>query len=356
VVEIVAAGLAALAPLPAALMLPTPLGAVALLLAAVPTVVMLQAAGHADANRAALRYFIFTTLAIPFLLLAGWMVLSEQFVFASIFWRLLLAGLALLLAGFPFHIWVRPLLEVAPSLLLPFFFGLVHLILLAFSFRLLQDNALLEGNRQLYPLLRWIGVATALVGAVLAWKPRATRQLVGALLLIDLGSGIAAVSLGDQGIRPALLLIQSRFLSLLLILSGLSLLHYAVPPASGPGSKFRLPRRVWATALFLYGAISLLGLPLTPGFSGRWALLALMATRSLWPPAILLLAMAGGTAGLLAHLHVLSASRPGDPAPFEPAPLSLRAISLFMLTVAILFALFPSLLISLSARLTQLPS
>ena len=78
--EFVFAGLAALTPLAAALMLPTALGAVALLLAAICVSIMIRPATSAASGRAALRYFIFATLALPFLLLAGWMVSSEQLV------------------------------------------------------------------------------------------------------------------------------------------------------------------------------------------------------------------------------------------------------------------------------------
>lgn len=360
--EFVSAGLAALAPLAAALMLPTTLGAVALLLAAICVIIMIRPATNAASGRAALRYFILTTLALPFLLLAGWMVASEQLVFAAVVWRLLLLGIALLLAGFPFHIWVRSLVATAPPLLLPFLFGLVHLILLVYGFRLLRENPFLEGTPQFYALLRWLGVGTAVVGAILAWKPRDRGRLLGALLLIDLGSSIMALSLGEPGIRPALLLIPSRYFSLLLVLAGLTLLRH-------PGTKFPSAHAVsqvpWASTLFVYGCLSLLGLPLTPGFAGRWALLSLVAANALWPAVILLFATVAATAGLIVHLPTvmrplmrrpmrpLTGSPPADLEAAQPLPAPLHLISILLLVIAIILALFPAPLITFTARLAR---
>jgi|GEM_PF-1962537 len=364
--EFVSAGLAALTPLAAALMLPTALGAVALLLAAICVSIMIRPATSAASGRAALRYFIFATLALPFLLLAGWMVSSEQLVFAGVVWRLLLLGFALLLAGFPFHIWVRSLVATAPPLLLPFLFGLVHLILLVYGFRLLQENPFLESTPQFYALLRWLGVGTAVVGAILAWKPRDRGRLLGALLLLDLGSSIMALSLGAPGIRPALLLIHSRYFSLLLVLVGLTWLRHPFHPGTESPSAHAVSQVPWASTLFVYGSLSLLGLPLTPGFAGRWALLSLVAANSLWPAVILLLATVAATAGLIVHLPAvmrplmrpplmrpLPGSPPADLEAAQPLPSPLQVISILLLVIAIILALFPAPLMTFAARLAQ---
>lgn len=349
----VAAGLVVLSPLAASLMLPSTLATVTLLLAAIPLLSMLQPATDATASRATIRYFILTTLAIPFLLLAGWMALSEQLVFVSTVWRLLLIGLALLLAGFPFHIWVRPLVAAAPPLLLPFLFGLVHLVLLVFTFRFLHETASLEGNRQFYSLLRWTGVGTAVVGSLLAWKPCTRGRLVGALVLLDLGTAIVALSLGVEGIRPTLLLLLGRFISLLLVLTGLALLRRHPSNATSLPVIVSLSRLPWAQALFLYGALSLLGLPLTPGFAGRWALFSLTASRSLWPAFVLLLALAVGTAGLFAFLRSPAPPPPARLSGGQPLSLPLQAFSFLLLATALLITLFPSPLVVFAANLAQ---
>lgn len=351
--EFVAAGLASLSPLAASLMLPFAPAAVALILATLAMVIMVQAGNHESAA-APLRYFLLTGLAFPFLLLAGWMLISEQLVFADVVWRLLAVGLALLLAGFPFHIWVRPLVSEAPSLALLFLFGLVHVVFLVFTFDLLQDSSFLDNNDRFHTLLRWSGIATTLVGVILTWRPQSHRHLLGALLLLDLGSAIVAVSLGNEGLRPALLLVSGRFISLFLVLAALRLAQRQSVPDAALSASSLFHQIPWSTLLFAYGLFSLVGLPLTPGFAGRWALLALAADHSLLSAVVLLLALAGGTVGLL--IYVCKLDRPSRVTePIVERTLAPRnLIAPLLLAIAFVLALLPQPLLTFATYLATL--
>lgn len=351
--EFVAAGLATLAPLTASLMLPVAPGVVALLLATTAVVIMVQANNH-EATPAAMRYFLLTTLAFPFLLLAAWMLNSEQLVFTNVVWRLLAIGLALLLAGFPFHIWVRPLVSQAPTLALLFLFGLVQLVLLVFTFNLLQGDLLLENSDRFLTILRWSGVATAVVGSILAWHPSDSRRLLGALLLLDLGSAVVAVSLGSEGLRPALLLLAGRFISLLLILTALTLAQRPLVADEEPFATSHAHQIPWSSFLFAYGMLSLIGLPLTPGFAGRWALLSLAATHSLLPVTVLLLALAGGTVGLFIYLRDRAASSPTAGPVVERSLFPRHLLGPLLLAAGFILALFPHPLLAFATRLATL--
>ena len=225
--------------------------------------------------------------------------------------------------------------------------------MLVFAFQLVEDNLFLGNNEQFYLLLRWSGVGTAVVGGILAWKRQSRSQLLGALLLLDLGSVVTAVSLGSEGVGPALLMVHGRFIGLILALAGLSLLSRQVGEKSGwlAASFSQSPR---ATIFFAYGMLSLVGLPLTPGFSGRWALLSLLAARSLWPAVVLLAALAAGVAALVVRAGILSPAT-ATASRSVSSPLStLELISLLLLAGAGAIALFPYPLLSFADRLARL--
>ena len=54
-----------------------------------------------------------------------------------------------------------------------------------------------------------------------------------------------------------------------------------------------------AAVLFIYGALSLIGAPLTPGFSGKWGLVTLTSQQSTTGAMIIVFAMAAGAIGLI---------------------------------------------------------
>src|SRR5690606_30711191 len=121
------AGLALLSPLAIALMWRPFVFGVAVLLVIAALAAVLAQSGRIGNTRAALRYLLMTVLAVPLFLLAGWMLESQGGALLSTIWRLLLVGFLILLASFPFHIWVRPLISEAAPLAAAYLFGPVQL-------------------------------------------------------------------------------------------------------------------------------------------------------------------------------------------------------------------------------------
>lgn len=305
--EFLPAGLAALSPLAATIMANAfPLGAVTLLAATACAAIMIQA-GRRDATLAPFRYLTMTALALPFFLVAAWMLGSDQPVFTGSVWRLLLVGTALVLAGFPFHIWVRPITEDAPPLVTVYTFTLVPAALFFLLFNLLQQQPAVVQETPFLTLLRWSGVAAAVTGGLLALNAPSLKSLWGRLLLVEMGSAIMLIPTGLDGQQAALTGLGLRFVGLLLTSLGLILLES--DPAGRPPHPTR--RKVGAYTLFFYGALSLIGLPLTPGFPTRWATISAAALESSWLALFLLIAMASAAAGLLRWL-ASSIRRPAD--------------------------------------------
>lgn len=364
--DFVPAGLGLLASLAAALMFrPVIFGLLFWLLAAIFGAVLIQS-GRVGSTRAALRYLLLTTVAVAILLLAAWMLGSQPEVFVSAIWRLLLLGLLILLAGFPFHIWVRPAVAEAAPLAAAFVFGLGQLVLVMLAFELLLavplgQQTLVFQETQFLPLLRLFGALTLAVGGLLALTAQAWSGLLGYALLADMGAVILALSFGVSGLPVALALLWARFVALTLAGLGVTVLRgqagdAADDFASGRGLAWRLPL---AVALFGLGLLTLAGLPLTPGFPGRWLVLTLVATDSAWYAALVALAAAGVVVGGLRCL-VVFLSRPGaaEAAGVIPAggwPSRLRQWVLAgALAAGLLLVLFPQALLGLAYRLAAL--
>ncbi len=254
----------------AAMARPFSFGVLLLLVAAAGTTIIIQS-DRAGATDAALRYLVFVALATPLFLVAGWMLDSAQASLQGTIWGLLLVGTTLLLAGFPFIIWVRPLVVTGSSLTPAFVFGLVSLGQLTFLLALMGENPWLFGVEAFSRLLAWSGLLTLVLGGVLAVSSRLRGNLLGALLLVDLGGTLGLLALGEAGMAPAVAGVPARFLALALAGSGAALM--ARDEQSDVGS---LDGRV-GLAAFAFGGLSLIGLPLTPGFTVRWPLLLALA-------------------------------------------------------------------------------
>jgi formate hydrogenlyase subunit 3/multisubunit Na+/H+ antiporter MnhD subunit len=273
---------------------------------------------------------------------------------------LLLIGFTILLAGFPFHIGVRSVVTSGPALVPVLIFGLVHLVVIAFIFTLLSANPWIQQDAEFLQALRWIGVATALLGGILAATALDFGRLLSSLLLIDVAITLLSLTVaGAAGWQTAVSVQIARFFSLLLTAIGLELLR-----RQGATTAFTTNRGVarcapLAATLFGFGCASLLGLPLTPGFGSRWAAvqqvtLAQQAPSIAWLPFLLLLATAGGAYGLLRCLAFLLAGSNSEKFVAMVELPWLRGIAVAVLVVSLWLAAVPQTLLAYAYRLADL--
>jgi formate hydrogenlyase subunit 3/multisubunit Na+/H+ antiporter MnhD subunit len=252
---------------------PFTLGAIFLLVALALLVLVIQSE-RAGTVRPALRYLLIGLLATCLFLIAGWMVGPEQTGLQTTAARLLVVAFVMFMAGFPFYIWVIPVANRTPLLARTLVLGIVPLMVTTFLFNILQDNAWLYQEAQFVLWLRWSGLLTVLVAGLSALTAD-PRRLLGALVLLDVGTAILALLLGRQ--ETVVTLHLARTIGLLLAGIGLQ-----------QDSR-------WGRLLFIYGCASLLGLPLTPGFFGRWIIFSQAPDVTF--VLLLLAGMAGGLSG-----------------------------------------------------------
>ena len=355
----VAGGVALLSPLAAALLVtPFTYGAVALVFAGGFLAVLIQT--QAGSTQGALRLLLMFSLAVPLLLILGWMMENDQGAFATTTGRLLLLALIILLAGFPFHLWVGPILREAPSLVPGLIFGLVQLLVLLFIVQRIDALPPTVARAEFTTVLRWSGGATLALGALLALQAARPQRLLAILLLIDGGLlllGLSLITAGDgPGLDLLLALLLQRFAALTLAGFGLSLVSAPSAAPETDGATRRL-----SLVLFSYGALSLVGLPLTPGFSSHGPLLLLLAAASPALGTVAVLAAAAGTLAVIRSAARLWATVP----PSAMLPLRLPAGSrrtqamaisrlaalLLLLAGGVVLATTPSLLATLAGQL-----
>ncbi|HSM56718.1 MAG TPA: proton-conducting transporter membrane subunit [Candidatus Sulfomarinibacteraceae bacterium] len=315
--DFVPAGLAALSPLSFALQVePFTFGALGFLFTAALVAPMIQS-GRAMVTHTAFRYLSMLALSVPPLLVAGWMLDSQQLALVGAVRQLLALGLLLLLAGFPFHLWIRPLLAEARPLVAVYVLALLHLAVVTFGWQLLARYPTIEQGGQFNALLVWSGGASALLAAFLALGSLRPRRLLAYLILADVGAAILAFSAGTPGVGATTAILVARFASLTVACAGVMLWQPAATLPKGILSSVNRPR--WGRAIFLFGALSLAGAPLTLGFAGRWAAVSVSGERSFVLGLVLIVATAGAIMAVIRA--ALSGYAEAEPNTQEPHPL-----------------------------------
>lgn len=351
--------LALLSPLAAVLMIrPFLFGAATLVVVAAMLTILIQG-GRVGSTLAAFRLLTMAVIAVPLLLIAGWILESGQALSAVTVARLLLISIVILLAGFPFHIWVAPIVTESRALVPIVVFGLAQLIITLFCFNLILENPAVGLNAQFVQLLRASAGGTVLVGGVLAVTAQSFGRLLGYSLLIDVGSLILSFAFGGvNGLEVAASLVLLRTIGLLMAGFGLCLLRNQFSPETQGSDRLAvanamLRRSPLGSILFFYGCLSLIGLPLTPGFSVRWAILLLPGGQSAWLVSVWVLSITLATIGVLRFLLASSGGEKNDIDHYISEPIALRIVAGLLLGLGIFFAIFPQSLLSIARALAQ---
>lgn len=326
--------LVALSPLAAALLV-APAG-VGLVLLAVGMGVLAVAVygGRYEAAAAAWRAFLMGVLGLTPLIWLAWAGAAGQATGEVAHLALLLATL-LLLGGFPFHIWLRGLAHWASPGALALAVGPGQVVVVALLAGLLDLSPAVRAAPQFQAALRGSAVFATVLAVLLLARERTWRGALGAALALDAGwLALAMLTPGAAGLAIALSALAGRTLSLMLIALGRGW------PA-GPGRTARLGPLLWR-----YGVLSLLGLPLTPGFAGRWAQASLLGAGAWAALGIAALALAAW-----ALWRVAPAEKPLAEDATAAAGRGQQAAAVVLLAVAALLGLFPGLLTALMARL-----
>lgn len=336
-------------------------------IAAAFSVFALQAEGHLP-TRGGLRYLTFTTLALPGMLVTHWLL--ERYVLTpddtgllTISTALLTVSFALLLGVLPFHTWVTAVASdsapLAGSFVLSINNGAIWFLLLSF----LETYPWLSGNPRFESLVSATGVAIVVIGGLLAVAQRRLGPLMGYAALIDTGTALLVLAMNSQlGLALVLLSLFVRPFGLSLMAAGQGGLRVR----SGGDDKFDALRGLgwkapWSTAAWVFGGLSIAGLPVSAGFVWRYAVCRALAPSSPGTALLVLLAGASVMVGMWRGLSLLLA-RPRSPenrSVISPGATDtpegwLRAVILVVAIIGCVgVGLFPQVLAPLAARMAE---
>ncbi len=347
-----------LSPLAASLLMePFAIGAVFFVIIGALTAVLIQGK-RAGSTLGSIRHLTLTVLAVPLLLIAGWMLDSGQAQYLSAAAYLLLLAILILFLAFPFQFWLGPNVSESRSLVPVVVFGAVQFVIALFCLQMLVDNPVIYGNAQFLSIMKVSGVATLVIAALLVATSRSLSSLFGYLLLLDVGATILALSTGGRlGLQGTIGLYMLRTFALIFSGVGLGLIQAQKRIKIGESINYDklaglAQRTPLGIALFVFGCLSLAGAPLTPGFAGRWFLVTIPEKSSNWLSVVVILSVTLAVAGILRILPAIFAAEvDNDGVIIEPV--HTRLVAAIMLAFGAIITLAPHFVLELAERLTN---
>jgi formate hydrogenlyase subunit 3/multisubunit Na+/H+ antiporter MnhD subunit len=191
---------------------------------------------------------------------------------AHLAFALLLPGIAVKVGLVPFWFWLPLVAESTPAVVVGLVIGVVDVAAFA---ELLTLRAAQPG---LFPLLPWLafGIASAIVGALLALAQRDVKRLLAFSTIEDMGLLVVALAVGGRyGLAGAALGATVHALAKALLFASV-----AGPEADGASlvdARGLASRHPVAGAGFVVGALAVLGVPPTLGYAAHWRIFAAVA-------------------------------------------------------------------------------
>jgi len=324
---------------------------------AVGLTTMLLQGTRFGSTRGAWRFFLFSTMAMPLLLVASWQIDFQtanpaQVELLDPAVLLLTLGFTIYLSAAPFHLWMAPAATEAETVSQVVALSLFPMLTLSVIVQAFERYPWFASSTTPYQWFTFVGILTAALGTVLAFHARNFGRISSYSLMVDTGAVLLLLGTATQlGLICAWALLLSRAVSLVVWAAGLCVIRRRtqsdqVDTATSVGWDLRL-----ATAVLVLGGLSLAGFPLTPGFAARWMALGLLARAQPSTALLLLLGTASSAAGVLYAARVLLALGPhsAEPAPAERWQWVNTVALLLVIAGAVLLSLYPNPLLSAAA-------
>jgi NADH:ubiquinone oxidoreductase subunit 2 (subunit N) len=243
--------------------------------------------GHTP-GRGLIRFLIYQTLAMPFILFSGFLLSGVEVGpgdVGLIAQSALLLGLgfAFLLAVFPFYSWVPLLAEEAPPYAVGFILTVFPTFSLIFGLSFMDRYAWLRDSIQFADLLRVIGLLMVVTSGFLAAFQRHLGRILAYAAIAETGISLLAISLPDRqiGLQILFFLIVPRALAFGVWTLSISVFKKYSPSLKFSGLRGMARAYPLATAGLVLSNLALGGLPLLANFPVRqvlWEKLALFST------------------------------------------------------------------------------
>lgn len=229
-------------------------------------------------GRGVVRFFIYQTLAMPFILLSGWLLTGVEaspgdISLAAQAASMLGLGFAFLLAIFPFYNWIPLLMEESSPFIAGFLLWILPTITIIFGAGFLDRYSWLRTSPQTMLALQFVGLLMVVTGGFWA----ATQHHLGRIMaygsIAETGFSILALSLNSKaGIPILFLLLPARALGLAVWSLALTVFKNNAESMQFSEVRGMLRSFPFAGAALILASLSTGAFPLLAGFPARLAL------------------------------------------------------------------------------------
>lgn len=255
---------------------------------------------------------------------------------------LMLAGVGFKLALVPFHWWTPDIYQGAPAPVGGFIATVSKGAMVALLFRLFGDFGGFRESK-VFTVFAIVAVASMTVGNLLALRQENLKRILAYSSIAHLGYVLVAFLAGGAAAIEAATFYLAAYALASLAVFGLigALSGRDGEPESVKSFEGLLWTRPWLAVVLGSALLSLIGLPLTGGFWGKFMVVAAGAKSGLW---FLLVALALNSAvGLYYYLRILlSACRPAVAPLFHPLCTSDGLMLGGMTVLSLLLGVFPA--------------
>lgn len=252
-------------------------------------------------GRGVVRFLIYQTLAMPFILLAGWLLAGVEaspgdLALTAQSAAMLGMGFAFLLAIFPLYSWIPLLIEENSPYIVGFLLWILPTITIIFGAGFLDRYSWLRSSPQLILALRYVGLLMVVTGGAFAAFQRHLGRIMAYGSIAETGFSLLALSLDLRlGIPILFLLIPARALGLAVWSLSLTIIKENVETMQFGAARGSLRVTPLAGVGMIVATLSAGAFPLLAGFPARLALWEGLSRESIGAA----LWMAIGIAGLL---------------------------------------------------------
>ncbi len=251
-------------------------GAISLLIAAMLIVILFVSEAE-EVTLGIKRYWIFQGLAMPLLLLAGWLMSGTEasageIPAAALIYTLLLIGFSLLLSGVPFQSWLPAVAQRVNLYSFSFAVFITSFSTLLFVLIFLRQTAWLFTSSWMILFFSFQGLLMTFLGGLGAIYHHHLGRWMGYAVVKEIGLSFLTVSLGLTSSQP-LSFLAILFMQILPRGIALALLGLALNIFHDHGNSLRIQdllgmgrRYPFATLAFFVAALTLVGFPLTAAF------------------------------------------------------------------------------------------
>lgn len=238
-------------------------------------------------GRGVVRFLIYQTLAMPFILFSGWMLAGVEAspgdlgttMQAS---TMLGLGFAFLLAVFPLYNWIPMLMEEALPYETGFLLWALPTFTIIFALGFMDHYAWLRASSQLSNAIQFTGIFMVASGGIFAALQRHIGRILGYAAIAETGLLILIIGLrSSEIVTITFLTLISRGLELIVWALALSIIKrqaYSLRFNAVRGLARSCPVTV---AALILAHLSMTGFPMLAGFPARLAIWQILANQSL---------------------------------------------------------------------------